>query len=257
MSVYDAMAADFDRHRALPDGVADAIRDAILRVGLPDRPRILDLGAGSGRIGRTFVLAGDDYTGVDLSFGMLRAFADQVSAGCLTQADGARLPFADAMFDAVLLIQVLSGAPGWRSLLAEAMRVLRSGGALICGRVVAPDDGIDTQMKTGLAAILDRMDVHPYREKPRDDALSWLIRTMPDPSVVTAARWVAVRTPAAFLERHSGGARFSVLDAAIKQEAMRQLAGWATERFGSLDRTFAEDHGFELIVHHLQEGTTV
>src|SRR5215472_15152024 len=72
---YDAAAPSFDRHRALPDGVAEAIRTAVMAaVGGVPRPGLLDIGAGAGRIGHTFVAAGDNYVGVDLSFGMLRAF---------------------------------------------------------------------------------------------------------------------------------------------------------------------------------------
>ena len=254
MSVYDTMAPDFDRRRALPDGVPETIRATILGAMGTDRPAILDLGAGAGRIGRCFVRAGDDYFGADLSFGMLRTFANRVAVACLVQADGACLPFADATFDAVLLVQVLSGAHGWRPLLTDSMRVLRLGGALIAGRVVAPDDGIDVRMKARLAVILDGMDVHPYRDKPRDDALSWLVRTMPDRVVSTVAAWTAERTPAAFLERHGSGARFSVLDPTVKQEAMRQLAEWAVGQFGSLDARFAEHYGFQLTIHRSQQG---
>ncbi|HEY4174933.1 MAG TPA: class I SAM-dependent methyltransferase [Rhodopila sp.] len=255
MSVYDTMAPDFDRRRALPDGVAETIRTTILALANAARPAILDLGAGAGRIGRPFVRAGDDYIGADLSFGMLRAFAGSVAAPRLVQADGTRLPFADATFDTVLLVQVLSGAHGWRSLLTDSIRVLRPGGTLITGRVVAPDDGIDAAMKASLTTILDGMNVHPYRDKPRDDALSWLARTMPDRVVSTVATWTAQRTPAAFLERHGGGARFSVLDATVKQQAMRRLAEWAAGQFGSLNAGFAENYEFELIIHRLQQGT--
>lgn len=255
MNVYDLMASGFDRRRALPDGVPETIRAAILGSVAADRPALLDLGAGAGRIGRCFVQAGDDYIGADLSLGMLLAFADSIATPRLVQADGACLPFADATFDAVLLVQVLSGAHGWRHLLTDAMRVLRPGGVLFAGRVVAPDDGIDARMKAHLATILDGMDVHPYRDKPRDYALSWLIRAMPDRRVLTAATWTAERTPAAFLERHGGGARFSVLDDAVKRDAMRLLADWAGEQFGSLDTAFAEQFRFELIIHRLQQGT--
>src|SRR5437899_982035 len=63
-SAYDAAAPTFDRHRALPDGAAPAIRAAVLAAaGHSSRPRLLDLGAGSGRIGWPFVAAGDDYVG--------------------------------------------------------------------------------------------------------------------------------------------------------------------------------------------------
>ena len=281
MTVYDRMAADFDRRRPLPAGVPEAIRSAVL-AALPPGPLVLDLGCGAGRIGWPFVAAGDRYIAADLSLGMLRAFAGRDGpAPLLVQADGAQMPFADALFDAVLLVQVLSGAHGWRALLADAMRVLRPedvlpkgtlpkgalpagalpagtlpAGALIVGRVAAPEDGIDARLKTQLAAILDAIDIHPYRDKPRDDALSWLARAMPGRTVTTVATWTAERSPAAFLERHGGGARFSVLDETVKAEAMRELAAWAREQFGSLTAVFAEDYRFELIIHRGQQRTT-
>jgi len=249
------MAPAFNRRRHLPDGVPESIRDAVLRT-LPDHPEILDLGAGAGRIGLPFVASGDSYTGTDLSLGMLQAFAEQAPTACLTQADGKNLPFPDAAFDAVLLIQVLSGVPGWRHLLTETLRVLRPAGKLIVGRVVAPDDGIDAKLKDRLAEILSDMGIHPYRDKPRDDAMSWLARTMPDPVAIDAATWTAHRTPSAFVDRHGTGARFSVLPEPVKQAAMQRLTAWATDRFGPLDNPFPEQHRFELTIHSLQPGTT-
>ena len=110
---FDITAPTFERHRALPDGVPETIRRAILCSVGAKSPRLLDVGAGTGRIGAAFVAAGDDYVGVDLSFAMLCAFA-QCGAARLLEADGARLPFADASFDAVMLIQVFGGMRGWR-----------------------------------------------------------------------------------------------------------------------------------------------
>jgi ubiquinone/menaquinone biosynthesis C-methylase UbiE len=253
VSVYDAMAPDFDRRRALPDGVAEIIRDTIARFASP-RPRVLDLGAGTGRIGWPFVLAGDDYTGADLSLGMLHTFAKRCPTARLAQADGTHLPFPDEAFDAVLLVQVLNRVEGWRQVLTETIRVLGPGGIVVAGRTVAPDDGVDAQMKDRLAAILDAMDEHPYRAKFREDAMGWLSRTLPDPTVVTAATWAEPRTPRGFLERHAGGARFSVLLEPVKQAAMHSLIVWATERFGSLDTVCREDFRFELIVHRNPRG---
>src|ERR1700674_708897 len=121
MSAYDSAAASFDRHRALPEGVAEAIRAAVLAAAAGvARPRLLDLGAGTGRIGWPFVAAGDYYVGVDLSLGMLHAFLGRPACGGapprLVQADGRHLPFPDATFDAVMMIQVFGGMRGWRRL---------------------------------------------------------------------------------------------------------------------------------------------
>src|SRR5256885_12832458 len=117
MSAYDLVAPNFDRYRAFPCGVGEAIRAAILRCApATARPRLLDLGAGSGRTGWPFAAAGDDYVGVDLSSGMLREFArraaQQGAVPRLLQADGRQLPFRDAAFDAVMLVQVFGGLSG-------------------------------------------------------------------------------------------------------------------------------------------------
>jgi len=110
MSTYDIVAPTYDEFRALSDAVLERIRRAVVdAMPLPSRPRLLDLGAGSGRVGRAFVAAGDDYVGVDLSLGMLRQFARRDDTNDrrprLVQADGERLPFGDALFDGVLLVQ--------------------------------------------------------------------------------------------------------------------------------------------------------
>jgi hypothetical protein len=156
----------------------------------------------------------------------------------------------------VLLVQVLSGVPGWSHFLTETLRVLRPGGALIVGRVVAPDDGIDARMRARLAEILAAMEIHPYRDKPRDAAMAWLACRLQAPTVLTAAAWVAERTPRGFLERHAGGARFSTLPEPVKQEALHRLAAWAIEQWGHLDAVRAENYRFDLTIHRLQSGTT-
>ncbi len=253
---FDASAARFDRHRALPDRVPPAIRAAILGAIPAPSPRLLDLGAGTGRIGGTFVAAGDDYVGVDLSPGMLREFAARADghAPALAQADGERLPFGDAAFDAVLLIQVFGGMRGWRRVLGEARRVLRPSGALILGRAVAPADGVDARLRERLALILRELGVTHEAKNTREDAQRWLATQAQHQRRVVAATWNAERNARAFIDRHRTGARFSALPEAIQEAALQRLADWAGTAFGSLDARTHEPHSFELQIFQFTPG---
>ena len=114
-STFDPVATNFDRHRELPHGVAEAVRTAIGSITrLSPATRILDLGAGTGRFGKVFVAANDLYVGVDSSQEMLRAFLKHNANACLILADGQQLPFRNGGFDIVMLMQVLSGVRDWR-----------------------------------------------------------------------------------------------------------------------------------------------
>lgn len=258
-SRYDALAPCFDCHRALPDSVAESIRSAILAsIDGPRRPCLLDLGAGTGRIGLPFTAADDDYVGLDLSYGMLHAFKQRAertngTTPRLVQADGGLLPFHDATFDAVLLIQVFGGVRGWRRLLTEAVRVVRPAGALVIGQSVPPADGVDATMKRRLAALLGEMGLPRHQTNPRDDVLRWLERQARSVNRVVAATWNADRTPRGFVDRHRTGAQFSSLPTPIQEEALRKLSAWAAATFGSLDAAASERHVFELRVFKLRE----
>lgn len=251
ISSYDSVAHSFDLHRPLPEHVPSAIRTAVLdaaNAGL--RPRLLDIGSGTGRIGRAFVAANDDYVAVDLSLGMLHEFVrwgDRASfRPALLQADGRRLPFRENAFDAVLLIQVVGAAEGWQALVEEARRVLRPAGALVIGRTVTPEASVDAQMKHRLATVLQDLGVPSHQMKNRA-VLQHSLETEALTSTRTlAATWVAERSPSMFLSRQRTGARFSRLPLAVQATALRNLSEWAIAHFGSLDAAFSEQHAFEL-----------
>jgi ubiquinone/menaquinone biosynthesis C-methylase UbiE len=252
---FDASVRSFDRHRALPDGVPEVIRASVLgAIGGASRPRVLDLGAGTGRIGRAFVTARDDYVGVDLSFPMLRAFVEKravpdAPAPRLVQADGRRLPFDDATFDAVLLMQVFGGMGDWRQVLGDVRRVLRPDGAIMIGRTMTPDDGVDSQMRRSLAELLDAMKVKPDLVNVREDAQRWLAEAARSHRCVVAATWKTDRSPRGFLDRHATGARFLRLPQPTRRDSLAQLADWAVLKFGSLDTVCTEEHAFALDIY--------
>jgi ubiquinone/menaquinone biosynthesis C-methylase UbiE len=255
MPGFDETAASFNRYRALPAEALEAIRTAVwATIAAKPGARLLDLGAGSGRIGKVFVTAGDVYIGVDLSPGMLAQFNGPARSGpgstpLLVQAKGEYLPFADDTFDIVLLTQVLSGTSAWQLLLREAQRVVQAGGVLTLGQTVAPPTGIDAQLRAHLASLLAELQVEsPAPGARREEARAWLAATAARQEHVIAARWDSIRTPRHFLKRQPTGARFAALPAAIKTEALQRLDAWAIAMFGSLDVPFTEPYTFELDV---------
>ena len=181
---------------------------------------------------------------------MLRQFSRRADTdghvARLVQANGERLPFPDATFDAVLLIQVFGGLDEWRPFVGEARRVLRPSGTLVLGRTAMPEDGVDGRMKERLDAILSDMSVAHEKKNTREHVQRWLGSTARGAAPVAAAAWDAERTPRGFLERHRTGARFSLLPEPIKDESLRRLAAWALTEFGSLDAPSTERHTFEL-----------
>jgi SAM-dependent methyltransferase len=263
-SPFDAVAPYFDRHRTMPDGVAEKVRAAILSALASDQAdaagtslRLLDLGVGSGRIGSPFVAAGDDYIGLDLSYPMLQAFRrlrDTRFRAVLVQADGCALPFGNAIFDAVLLMQVFGGLHRWRRLLDEAQRVLRPDGAIILGRTVTPADGVDAQMKQHLGILLGELATRPEQQNTREHAEKYLAEIASNRTLFVAASWSAERSPRNYLDRHARGTQFSQLPRSAGQASLRELGVWARTQFGTLDATFPETHRFEMHVFRFAGG---
>ena len=110
------------------------VRPAFAALGELSGRRALDYGCGHGMAAVAMARAGADVTAFDLSPGYAaearaRALANGVSVECVT-ADGERLPFADASFDAVwgnAILHHLDLATAGR----ELRRVLAPGGVAV------------------------------------------------------------------------------------------------------------------------------
>jgi SAM-dependent methyltransferase len=124
-NVYD------QRHGAAlsDEGVTRLWKAAGLRTGV----RLLDIGAGTGRVAIPFARHGCHVVAADPAIGMLtqlRAKAPDTDVSAVV-AEGARLPFPSGHFDAVVIARLLYLTPDWRAILEEACRVLKVDGRLL------------------------------------------------------------------------------------------------------------------------------
>ncbi|HEX9094247.1 MAG TPA: class I SAM-dependent methyltransferase, partial [Coriobacteriia bacterium] len=102
--------------------------DRLVARWVPDGSRVLDAGSGPGATTRRMLARGFTVAAVDLSMDGLAAARD--AGAIVARADLTCLPFADATFDAVLMLDVIEHTDDVAAL-AQVARVLAPGGVAI------------------------------------------------------------------------------------------------------------------------------
>jgi SAM-dependent methyltransferase len=105
----------------------------------PAPARVIDLGCGAGRVGIALKNSGYEVTGLDLVWPMIRTardlYAENNLPPRLIQADIRSIPCANEQYDVALIfiaaLQHIPDRSARRAVLAEVLRIIRSGGVLI------------------------------------------------------------------------------------------------------------------------------
>jgi SAM-dependent methyltransferase len=123
---YSRQAERYDETRSASPSVMRALRQAL--EGAPGR-RLADIGGGTGNYALALNREGWEPVLVDRSAEMLaRAAAKGLE---VVEADAQDLPFEDESFDAATMISMLHHVEDRGAALAEARRILRTGGRLV------------------------------------------------------------------------------------------------------------------------------
>jgi ubiquinone/menaquinone biosynthesis C-methylase UbiE len=98
---------------------------------LDGRRAVLDVGTGEGQLARMAAAGGASAIGVDPAWSQLTVAAERAGGPQFARAEAARLPFADASFDAVLACLVFEHIDDMDAAIDEVGRVLAPGGRFL------------------------------------------------------------------------------------------------------------------------------
>lgn len=134
---------------------------------------VLDIACGTGGAIGHFDQS-NDYTGLDISYAMLRQAAKKAAARGfrryqLVEGNAEELIFPGENFDLALIDTSLHMIPKYRRCVQEAARVLKKGGDLICS---CPTVGIDREFDRLWAKIASKRHLHSLKESDLMDACS-------------------------------------------------------------------------------------
>ncbi|SEP91096.1 malonyl-CoA O-methyltransferase [Solimonas aquatica] len=140
--------------------------------------RVLDLGCGTGLGARALQLRWPQaqLLGLDLAEGMLQAARSAGVSHCV-RADAQRLPLATASVDLIFANLSLQWCPQLSQALAEAARVLRSGGLLACA---LPAPGTLRELRLAWRQIDTAEHVHRFASPAQLRALAQAAGLLPE-----------------------------------------------------------------------------
>ncbi len=141
-AMFDGVARRYDVTNTVLSLGQDRRWRTLVRAAIAPRPgeRILDLAAGTATSSVPLADSGATVVAADFSLGMLQVGARRLARRSrrdgegevrLTAADGLRLPFSDAAFDAVTISFGLRNTADPERCLAELRRVTRPGGRIV------------------------------------------------------------------------------------------------------------------------------
>ena len=124
---FETVAADYERHR--PEYPEEALRWAVGQLGIGPRGRVLDVGAGTGKLTRGLVAIGLDVVAVEPGAPMLEQLRRAVPEADALDGAAESIPLSGASVDAAFAGQAYHWFDRERAV-PELHRVVRAGGGL-------------------------------------------------------------------------------------------------------------------------------
>jgi hypothetical protein len=253
---FDAQAAEFDRRVGLPEEDCRGIAAAVLSLaGTRAGDRVVEIGAGTGMMGRWFLDHPVRYAGLDLSRGMLDVFRRRVPrspAPPLVQADGAcPWPFPDGSVRAVFSSRAIHLLP-LEHVVKELFRVGQPGdqpgAALVLGWVEREPESVKARMSREMQRRLRERGFPARSAGSRRVLQACRERGATDLPKTVVVRWPVRHTARQSLGdwRSKEGLGGIVLPPGVQEEILNELETWAVEAFGGLDAALETEDAYVL-----------
>jgi SAM-dependent methyltransferase len=244
---FDGQAPAYEARAGLPEEICREVA-ALLLDGA--RGLVVDVGAGTGTLGRHLVAAGAPYVGIDLSRPMLMEFLRADGRARLLQADAdGRWPIAGGAAGVILFSRSAHLLKSERTL-DEVARVAAPGARVMVGRVRRARESAGERLKRAMQEMLrERALPGKNGERARRDFLDALerrgARRLPERA---SAVWWEEEAPGESLAswRGKSGLAGRVIPDAMKAEILAELERWAADELGDLARPRAVEQRYEV-----------
>jgi len=252
---YDDQAAAYDQRVGFCERDCHQIAQAALSLAeAHPGDLVVEVGTGTGQIGRWFVREGYRYVGVDLSQGMLDIARDRMppyASSLLIQADGNRpWPIADAAAQVIFSSRAIHLLT-LDHVVHEVFRIAKDTHAvLIIGRVQRQSNSIEVGMKHALRRLLHAHGVHGHDGAQNQTHLLESCckhgAQMLEPRVVS--EWTVTKTPWQSIQQWQAkpGLGGVTLPGDLKQEMLGKLEHWAETTFHGLHQPVESEEKYVL-----------
>lgn len=253
---FDEQAKTFETRTGLSVATCQAIVKTALDLAMVQAgDSVVEVGAGTGQIGKWFAPESVNYLGFDLSEPMLTEFRQhleqprdnfQIVPGDANQdwpvANGtANLIFSSRTLHLLNLEQVVQES--WR--IANPERAV-----VLMGNIKRQKNSVKNQMRNEMQNLLAQNTLQGRKKKQLMRQLIELFTQRGAQVIepVEVSRWQVVNTPRQSLESWRGKAHLAGIELAeeIKQDVLDRLQIWAEDKFGGLDQPIESEETYIL-----------